>query len=353
MPEKVELWGMLKTENARILQLIVHRPGQAFLEEAPFISTQSVPNEWIETNQDRLLRYFFKDLPKGMVYRFKSAEEEVATCASELLESPFQMSEVSQKLAKRLHECATHEKIRKGIFMVAALEGVEYNGEIVPAYGLYKAEFSEDFLQVVEKGDYLALKVAFGFPLKKLDKGCLIVPDANSADGFAAFVADRHAEIKYWLDSFLGLSLEMNETTATANTMQLVKRFSEDVLSVENNTPRENQLAFLEHSARFFEENEAFDVEVFKSEVIQDKDLAETFSEYAEAYAEEKPMPLMDSFRIAPEAVKKEHAKFVRSVIKLDKNFHLYVHGNKELLEQGFDSERNMKYYKIYYNQEQ
>jgi len=343
---------MLKTENARILQLIVHRPGQAFLEEAPFLSTESVPNDWLETNQERLLRFFFKDLPKGMVYRFKNAQEEVAVCAAELMESPFQMTEVSRKLAQRLHACAQHEKIRKGIFLVAAIEGIEYNGEQVPAFGLYKAEFSEDFLQVVEKGENLSLRVAFGFPLKKLDKGCLIVPDLHSEDGFAAFVADRHAEIKYWLDSFLGLSLEMNEQTATANTMQLVKRFSEDVLSVENNTPRENQLSFLEHSARFFEENEAFDVEIFKSEVIRDKDLAETFSEYAEAYAEETPVPLMDSFRIAPEAVKKEHAKFVRSVIKLDKNFHLYVHGNKELLEQGFDSERNMKYYKIFYTQE-
>ena len=38
-------------------------------------------------------------------------------------------------------------------------------------------------------------------------------------------------------------------------------------------------------------------------------------------------------------------------VIKLDKNFHLYVHGSRELIEQGIDEE-GRKFYKIYYTEE-
>ena len=39
-----------------------------------------------------------------------------------------------------------------------------------------------------------------------------------------------------------------------------------------------------------------------------------------------------------------------KSVIKLDKNFHIYVHGNRELIEQGEDEKG--KYYKVYFKEE-
>ena len=49
-------------------------------------------------------------------------------------------------------------------------------------------------------------------------------------------------------------------------------------------------------------------------------------------------------------AVKKQ-ARSIKSIIKLDKNFHIYVHGSRELIEQGVDEE-GRKFYKIYYKEE-
>ena len=40
-----------------------------------------------------------------------------------------------------------------------------------------------------------------------------------------------------------------------------------------------------------------------------------------------------------------------KSVIKLDRNFHIYVHGNRNLLEQGEDEKG--KFYKVYYQEEE
>ena len=40
----------------------------------------------------------------------------------------------------------------------------------------------------------------------------------------------------------------------------------------------------------------------------------------------------------------------IKRVIKLDKNFDIYIHGNSELIEQGEDNKG--KYYKVYYNEE-
>jgi hypothetical protein len=52
------------------------------------------------------------------------------------------------------------------------------------------------------------------------------------------------------------------------------------------------------------------------------------------------------------EKMQDQAKKFVRSVIKLDKNFHLYVHGRRDRIEQGFDQEKKMKYYKLWYESE-
>ena len=56
-----------------------------------------------------------------------------------------------------------------------------------------------------------------------------------------------------------------------------------------------------------------------------------------------------ESYDISESAVKKQ-ARAYKSVIKLDKNFHIYVHGNRELIEQGEDEKG--KYYKVYFKEE-
>ena len=40
-----------------------------------------------------------------------------------------------------------------------------------------------------------------------------------------------------------------------------------------------------------------------------------------------------------------------KGVLKLDKNFHIYIHGNRELIEQGIDKD-GRKFYKIYFERE-
>jgi hypothetical protein len=60
---------------------------------------------------------------------------------------------------------------------------------------------------------------------------------------------------------------------------------------------------------------------------------------------------LPDNFDISVQAVKKQVRVF-KSVLKLDKNFHVYIHGDKSLIEKGVDEKTGKKYYKIYYDEE-
>ncbi len=42
----------------------------------------------------------------------------------------------------------------------------------------------------------------------------------------------------------------------------------------------------------------------------------------------------------------------MRSVLKLDKNFHIYIHGDRELIERGYDEEKGKSFYKVYFEEE-
>lgn len=42
----------------------------------------------------------------------------------------------------------------------------------------------------------------------------------------------------------------------------------------------------------------------------------------------------------------------MRSVIKLDKNFHIYVHGGEKMIRKGYDAETGMSYYQIFFKEE-
>ena len=61
---------------------------------------------------------------------------------------------------------------------------------------------------------------------------------------------------------------------------------------------------------------------------------------------------LTDTIFPSMAALKKKSTTKI-TTIKLDKNFVIKVRGVKELLEQGYDEKRGMKYYKIYFEEEQ
>ncbi len=69
-------------------------------------------------------------------------------------------------------------------------------------------------------------------------------------------------------------------------------------------------------------------------------------------YENEFDTEITDSFEISNAAVKKQ-ARVFKSILKLDKNFHIYIHGSKEMIERGFDEEKNLNYYKVYFKEEQ
>ncbi|MFA6824290.1 MAG: nucleoid-associated protein, partial [Bacteroidales bacterium] len=93
-----------------------------------------------------------------------------------------------------------------------------------------------------------------------------------------------------------------------------------------------------------------FDMNEFANEVMTQPEVIESFNNYKNEFEEGFGVEIMDNFNISDSAVKKQ-ARVFKSVIKLDKNFHIYVHGDRKLIEQGQDEKG--KFYKVYYNEEE
>lgn len=93
-------------------------------------------------------------------------------------------------------------------------------------------------------------------------------------------------------------------------------------------------------------------MEEFSQEVMRQPEIIDSFKNYKASFEKDRDMQLQEDFDISEAAVKKQ-ARILKSVIKLDKNFHIYVHGKKELIKQGFDPDSGMNYYQLYYKVEE
>jgi hypothetical protein len=90
----------------------------------------------------------------------------------------------------------------------------------------------------------------------------------------------------------------------------------------------------------------------FADEVISNPQAIQSFKTFKSQYEDEFETRIGDTFEISDNAVKKQ-SRIYKSVLKLDKNFHIYIHGDNKLIEKGFDDDRAMNYYKVYFKEEQ
>ena len=194
----------------------------------------------------------------------------------------------------------------------------------------------------------------FGFGLNKLDKGCLIL-NTEKERGYVLSVVDntnRGGEAQYWMDDFLHCRQRKDEYYNTQSMLTLCKEFVTDYMPEQfEEVSKADQAEILNRSVNFFKENKTFEMEDFKQEVIGNEELIESFDTYKEEFQQANDMVVPDSFGISDSAIKKQSRNF-KSVIKLDKNFHVYVHGDTKRIKKGVDPETGLNYYQLFFEEE-
>jgi len=191
-----------------------------------------------------------------------------------------------------------------------------------------------------------------GLPMKKPEFGCLLIPDGM--DGFTTFILESIKENSggtAWSKMLFPFHQITDDAFHAKQFFKMCKAFSEDVIIKEQQQPKENQVSFLSDSLKYASDNKAVNFENFKSEVLKEAKVIDAFDSFQEKYTEERRWNPPDQFAVT-DSVQNQAKKIVKSVIKLDKNFHIYVHGNKERIEKGFDESRKLHYYQLWFDAE-
>ncbi|XZF15084.1 nucleoid-associated protein [Chitinophagaceae bacterium MMS25-I14] len=347
---------MFAITDIRLEALATHYVGNKANGEDLYISKELVEMEEYELKQT-LLQYFLTPFQQAESFNFWHPSDlklhEIMHFASAVFDNPDEMQLQSANIARHLYEATNLPNIKSGELHVAYFKGCPIDGRMVDALGIYKTESKERFLKVNQVGKTYKFEADEGISPSKMDKGCLIF-NTDRENGFKVHVVDKTnkgGEAQFWKDIFLKVRAAADEYHATHDYLKLCKDFIVDQIPGEYEVSKVEQIDFLNKSVDYFKKNEQFSKEEFEQEVFKQPELIESFRKFEKQFEEDYEIELGDSFEISSQAVKKQ-ARVFKSVIKLDKNFHVYVHGNSDLIEKGYDPSVGMSYYKIYFEEE-
>jgi len=349
------LFAMILFTETIIDQIVVHKVGSKYNEENVRFSKDLLNiNDEIK---DLLTKYFLTPFKSNEFFNFYHESDlnlnEVYHYANRVFNNPEQIYDQSVNLAKHLYENSTHPNINGGEFYTVYFQDLEFNNEPVDAIGLFKSETRETFLKVYPQEDNYSIESEQGIDIKKLDKGCLIL-NIEKENGYVVSSVDKLSkgeDARYWIDDFLKIKQREDEYYHTENVMKMYKDFVVKELPSEYEVTKADQVDLINKSKKFFKESDNFEMEEFAEKVIEDKDIISSFNNYKNVYESDNEVQISEEFEISDSAVKKQ-SRIFKSVIKLDKNFHIYVHGNREYITKGFDDKTGMQYYQVFFKEE-
>ncbi len=348
---------MINFETAVLASLVVHTVGNKTNEEPIFLANSVIENLDADT-QNCIVDFFSKPFLENAneFFHFTSGsgspqQNVVFVAVNSFFENNGTFLETSQNLSRFLYDVALHPQIKPGDLWVGHLKNIKFNDYMTPvnALAIFKNENQHPFL----KHNNQQIDLHMGLNPSKVDKGCLIF-DLDKTEGYQVLICDKSnkaGEAHYWKNNFLELKTTANDFNCTKNFMALTKAYIKDQFSEDFQVETTQKLDLINRSAEYFKKNESFSKTEFETEVLQDKGLIDKFQNFDETYRFNNGIEHnLDEFKISDNAVKKQMKNF-KSVLKLDKNFHVYIHGNRELIEKGAEPD-GRKYYKIYYTEE-
>lgn len=338
-------------------KIIVHKVGNKINQESLFLSQEELKLD--DEMKELLTDFFLKGFKSEEQFQFYSdsylVNNPVYSSAAEIFEDKEKFVWESENIAKHLYDVAENPRVQSGELFICYFEGeggesADDDSPRIDKIGIFKTENKNPFLKIFPQNETFDIEKDYGIGLSKLDKGCLIYNNSKET-GFAVSVIDnnKNGDEYYWFEDFLKVRQRNDEYFHTQETLQVYKDFIIKQLPQEFEVSRADQADFLNKSLIFFKEKEQFDLEEFTNEVLEDQNVIESFVNFKTDYEQDMQVSISEEFPINTAAVKKNQ-RYFKSVIKLDKNFHIYVHGDRKMIETGQDEKG--KYYRLYFEEE-
>jgi hypothetical protein len=350
---------MLNLYNTHIETLSIHRVGNKSRNESQFLSGQ--PFNLTDEIVPLMKEYFFRPFREKEENYFQFAHEvdldynEMFQFASEVFAYPTSLHEVSKKITNHLFEQSNHPHIKNGEVYVTYLTNVNIDNNVVDAIGIFKSEVQTDFLQFEERGTTLEMILQQGINLSKLDKGCLIF-NYKKEEGYKILSVDSNRyDARYWLEHFLSVDAFQDENFITKKYLKFCQGFAKDVVFPAED--KKQEVMFMNRSVNYFAKNDQFEESNFLNEVMDNPDLIPEFRSYKVDKGEKYSIEDVTTFPIANSAVS-DARKSIKNVINLDTHIQIKMdfinpESAEKFVEKGWDEEKQMYYYLVYFNKEQ
>ncbi|RXR23398.1 MULTISPECIES: nucleoid-associated protein [Flavobacterium] len=350
---------MLNLFNTHIDSLSIHRVGNKSRNENMFLSDSnySLTDEIVPLIKE----YFFRPFREKEENYFQFAHDvdleynEMFNLATEVFTNPGNVHEVSKKITRHLFEQSNHPHIKNGEVYVAYLTNISIDNQTVDALGVFKSELKTDFLQFEERGSNLEMILQEGINLNKLDKGCLIF-NYKKEEGYKILTVDSNRyDARYWLEHFLSVDAFQDENYMTKKYLKFCQEFAKEVVFPAED--KKEEVLFMNRAVNHFAKNDTFEETKFLNEVMDNPDLIPEFKSFKADRGEKYSIEDVTSFPIANAAVS-DARRAIKNVINLDTNIQIkldFVNPDsaEKFVEKGWDEERQMYYYLVYFNKEQ
>jgi hypothetical protein len=348
---------MITRKNASISKFIIHKVGNKFNDTKNAFSEKTV--DFDEASYNLMLPFLLR--PFGSVvqsYRFNHhaniSLNEINSYSKQIFDDEDAFVDVSKHIVTHLYEQSTSANIKTGDVLVVMFEGIEFNEITTNALGIFKIETKVDFFQTYLENNSYDVLVQKGISSKKVDKGCLILNQTDAEGNIILSVDNNSYDAQYWTNQFLNIKYADDANSHTQQYIELCKEFSTEILKTSYGAQEQN--TFLAKTIDFFKENEIVNIERFKEEVFQEDKHKSLFDDYKKTFEDEQNIVMRNQFDVAEAVVNKEKKK-IKTDIKLDTNIQIKLdidapEASSEYLERGFDDEKKMYYYKVFFNVE-
>jgi 37-kD nucleoid-associated bacterial protein len=348
---------MIDYKNCNIEQVAVHKVGNKTHHEKLFLSKKILDTSDVKLNE-LLKKYFLKPFAETEFYNFTFSDDDfelnpIYHYAKTFFADSNAFHKTSIRIAKHLFEVSMHPNIKSGDLFVAKFNNIQIGeDEVTDVIGIFKSEIRQSFLKVNSKKDDFILKYEDGINIDKLDKGCLIFNVAKS-EGYKVCIIDKlnkSMEAQYWRDLFLKITPCKDNYHFTKEFLDLTKSFVTNQISEEFDLSKTDKIDMLNRSVDYFKTHDSFNKREFEENVFNDDSFIESFRNYDRDYKRQNEISIDEDFEISTLAVKKQ-VKAFKSVLKLDDNFDIFIHGDNSKITQGVEKD-GRKFYKIYYENE-
>jgi len=348
---------MISRKNALISKFIIHKVGNKFNDTKNAFSGKTV--DFDEASYDLMLPFLLR--PFGSIvqsFRFNHhaniSLNEINSYATQMFNEDEAFIEVSKHIVTHLYEQSTSAQIKTGDVLVVMFEGIEFNEITTNAIGIFKIENKVNFFQTYLENNSYDVLVQKGISSKKVDKGCLILNQSDTEGNIILSVDNNGYDAQYWTNQFLNIKYADDANNHTQQYIELCKDFSTEILKTSYGAQEQN--TFLAKTIDFFKENEVVNVERFKDELFEEDKHKNEFDSYKKEFEGEQNIVIRNQFDVAEKVVTKEKRK-IKTDIKLDTNIQIKLDidapdASEEYLERGYDEQKKMHYYKVFFNAE-